>query len=167
MYNENWGWLSTEFPNRTKAWERCTTSADHMVKKQIYDFLDHPMVIALIVNQHHNYSHPKLINVPLGVADSDKIRKMIRERGRANVLGVSEKGSKESAPNPSSRDSLMFVAGSDWGYRPRIARCVEGKLNSGEFVKPAAKLRRLEYYDKICQSKFGLSMPGLGFDTYR
>ena len=51
---------------------------------------------------------------------------------------------------------------------PRIAKCVADRLKPGEFVRQMSKKTpKFEYFMNICRSKFGLSMPGLGYDTYR
>eukprot|EP01039_Chlorochromonas_danica_P011596 gene11596-12992_t len=53
--NENWGFLSTNFPNRTAGWGRCCdTPRDRIV----YDFLNHDKTLLLVTNQHVNITHP-------------------------------------------------------------------------------------------------------------
>lgn len=65
--NENWGLLSTMFPNRTAAWGQCCEPAK---ERLLYEFLDHPKTLMLITNQHHNMSHPKLLTIPRGALTS-------------------------------------------------------------------------------------------------
>lgn len=59
---------------------------------------------------------------------------------------------------------------------PIIADCVRSKLREGEFVsnvmgieqrQKQGKSSRSDYYNNIGRSKMGLSLPGLGYDTYR
>ena len=66
VLNENWGFLSTMFPNRTAGWGKCCDKRDAM-HKNLYDFLDHKKTLMLVVGQHHNISHPKVITVPRGL----------------------------------------------------------------------------------------------------
>jgi hypothetical protein len=61
--NENWGFLSTMFPNRTAGWGRC---CDRPQDRLLHEFLDHPKTLMLIINQHHNMTHPKILTLPRG-----------------------------------------------------------------------------------------------------
>ena len=58
--NENWGFLSTGFPNRTSMWGR----VDDVKFPNLMSFLDDPRLVMLVINQHSNYSHPKLLTLP-------------------------------------------------------------------------------------------------------
>jgi hypothetical protein len=62
--NENWGMLSTMFPNRTAGWGACCSTPKD---KYLMDFLNHDMTLALLVNQHHNLTHPKVLTLPRGL----------------------------------------------------------------------------------------------------
>jgi hypothetical protein len=64
--NENWGFLSTTFPNRTKAWGR----VDVQKFPDLMGFLDDPRLLMLVVNQHYNISHPKILCLPRGLPDA-------------------------------------------------------------------------------------------------
>ena len=98
--NENWGWLSTYYPNRTAPWE---FDEDGM-QAQVYEFLNHPMTVALITNQHHNYSHSKIIPMPLGLA------------GNPEVTGDLYTAMKRSVLNE-TKTNLLLSSSSDWGPR--------------------------------------------------
>ena len=57
--DENWGWLSTHFLNRTSSWEFDLMTYPPNLPSNgqlngILPFLDHPKLIMLYVNQHHN-----------------------------------------------------------------------------------------------------------------
>ena len=55
--NENWGILSSYFPNRTAAWGNCC----YRKKDELtHEFLNHEKTIMMIINQHSNISHPKV-----------------------------------------------------------------------------------------------------------
>jgi hypothetical protein len=64
--NENWGFLSTMFPNRTAGWGKCCEKTN-FAHKDLYDFLDHKKTLMLVVGQHSNISHPKILTIPRGV----------------------------------------------------------------------------------------------------
>lgn len=66
VLNENWGWLSTMFPNRTAGWGKCCDKADPL-HKNLHDFLDNEKTLMLVVGQHSNISHPKLLTYPRGI----------------------------------------------------------------------------------------------------
>ena len=58
--NENWGFLSTTFPERTAAWGR----VDSVKFPTLMNFLDDPRLLMLVINQHSNISHPKILTLP-------------------------------------------------------------------------------------------------------
>lgn len=156
--NENWGMLSTTFPNRTAKWGRCCDSNEK--DKVVFEFLDHPKTLMLVTNQHTNVSHPKLIIMPRGIPSTwGSTRVMIWDAMRS-VLRYHRK------------DTLLFAAASTWGPRPQILQCVSDKVSprhfDGHSSNPrSSKLSREEYYVKLGSSMFGLGLPGLGYDCFR
>jgi hypothetical protein len=59
---------------------------------------------------------------------------------------------------------------------PQILRCVSSKISVEDFeghdqtpYKEMAKTKvnRRRYYEKLASARFGLSLPGLGYDTFR
>ena len=58
--NENWGFLSTTFPDRTASWGR----VDVAKFPTLMTFLDDPRLLMLVINQHSNISHPKILTLP-------------------------------------------------------------------------------------------------------
>ena len=66
VLNENWGWLSSNFPNRTAGWGKCCDRNDKL-HKNLYDFLDHEKTLMLVIGQHSNISHPKILTYPRGI----------------------------------------------------------------------------------------------------
>ena len=61
LMDENWGWLSTHFLNRTASWgfnllKALEPNSTISQLEQMSPFLDHPKVIMVLVNQHHNVS---------------------------------------------------------------------------------------------------------------
>lgn len=62
--NENWGWMSTTFPNRTNRWGKYPKPNQ---VQELKHFLDSPKTVMLVINQHSNVSHPKLLALPRGI----------------------------------------------------------------------------------------------------
>jgi hypothetical protein len=59
--NENWGWLSTTFLNRSVGWGLTFQDGPNFLDKnfklgvqQFSKFVDDPNLVMLVVNQHHN-----------------------------------------------------------------------------------------------------------------
>ena len=63
--NENWGFFSSAFPNRTMQWGRYPKNKSQ--KKTLKTFLDSDKTVMMIINQHSNFSHPKLLVLPRGI----------------------------------------------------------------------------------------------------
>lgn len=56
------GLLSTYFPNRTASnWGRCCSKYEYRMMK---DILNHNKTLLFLINQHSNFSHPKLLTIP-------------------------------------------------------------------------------------------------------
>ena len=98
--NENWGWLSSYFPNRTAAWGSCC----YKRKDQLtHAFLNHKKTLMLIINQHSNISHPKILMLPRGLPLTwDRTRQIIWQSISANIKYT-------------KKDKLLFAAASSWG----------------------------------------------------
>lgn len=155
--NENWGMLSTMFPNRTAGWGRC---CDQSKDKIVHEFLDHPKTLMLVTNQHVNVSHPKLMIMPRGIPLTWGFTRKIIWDAMRNVLRHKPK------------QKLLFAAASNWGPRPQILRCISEKvpaeLFDGHIRTPKTnRLGRDQYYEKLGTSMFGVGLPGLGYDTFR
>jgi hypothetical protein len=119
--NENWGFLGTILPNRTTNWEFCDEPIEWELKAHMHAFLDDPNTIALVVNQHHNFTHPKVITVPLGLPSGGDVNKTMFAAMHA-VSGVAPGGGAADADPEAGvrRQDLMFVASSNWGPRKTI-----------------------------------------------
>lgn len=162
--NENWGFLSTNFPNRTAGWGRC---CDTPRDKIVYDFLNHEKTLLLVTNQHANVSHPKLMIWPRGIPVTwGTTRMMIWDTMRK----VSHHNAIDSKQN--RKEILFFAASSTWGPRPQILRCISNKFTPKDFDghtdgPKAPRLDRIAYYEKMTTAMFGLGLPGLGYDCFR
>jgi hypothetical protein len=62
LMREEMNWIMTEYNN--------SSSSQSTTMSRAIDFLNNPFVLMLIVNQHHNISHRKVLSIPLGVRDS-------------------------------------------------------------------------------------------------
>lgn len=155
--NENWGWLSSYFPNRTSPWGSCCyKKKDQLTLK----FLDHDKTLMLIINQHSNISHPKILTLPRGLPLTwERTEQLVWDAIRTNQYN--------------KKTTLLFAAASSWGKRPQILKCVSNKFSPGDFEghafssKNTSRLDRVSYYAKLSTAMFGLSLPGLGYDTFR
>lgn len=161
--NENWGLLSTMFPNRTAAWGQC---CDPAKEKLLYEFLNHDKTLLLITNQHNNISHPKLLTIPRGIPLTWQFTaKLMWDSQRLVLRNV-------------KKTRLLFAASSNWGARGQMIRCISSKFNVEDFEghssaptiqKSASKIKtdRRHYYEKLGGVRFGLALPGLGYDCFR
>ena len=155
--NENWGMLSTMFPNRTAGWGRC---CDQPKDRIVHEFLEHPKTLMLVTNQHVNLSHPKLLIMPRGMPLTWGFTRMIIWDTQRLLL------------NNHRKEKLLFAAASSWGPRPQILRCISEKvpaeLFDGHIRTPKTnRLNREQYYQKLGTTMFGVGLPGLGYDTFR
>lgn len=170
--NENWGWASSYFLNRSVTWGLAMdrspltpySNAWMYPDEYLRSFLDKEELIVMIVNQHHNLTHPKVLSTPLGVAKgtSHHIWDAMQLLDAKNI----------------SKDSrrLLLSLGSNYAYRPAIRECVARNIPT-EYFDVGQTLKNKERVDgKISQSHFRrltgtsyavLCMPGLGADSYR
>eukprot|EP01038_Epipyxis_sp_PR26KG_P010709 gene10709-14380_t len=172
--NENWGIFSTIFPNRTVDWGSCCNAQQDI--EHLEKFLNHNKTLVFLINQHSNITHPKVLTLPRGLPGPDEFsRKLIWDTGK-NIIQQSEN-------NNNKRVNLMFTATSSWGPRPQIMRCVAKKFDAIDFegqhaegfpgtpeagtVGAKPRISKEDFYIKLAKAKFCLSLPGLGYDTYR
>ena len=158
--NENWGWISTAYPNRTAAWGQCCIRPQ---EKYVLDFLEDPKILAVITGQHHNVSHPKVLTIPRGLPIQwQHTEKLIFDSIHTNQV--------------LKKDRLLFASASSWGPRPQILKCVSSKFTVEDFeghvdthkdTMAQTKTDRPRYYKKLASAKFGLALPGLGYDCFR
>ena len=178
--DENWGWASTTITNRTAGWgyglinknprrssgstlshslahthaltNTLTHSFTEFSDEELKPFLDDPNLLALIVNQHHNLTHPKVISVPRGLLLED-------------AQNIWEIGDKLLA-NKDVKKTLTVSIGSKWGNREPIAQCVKKRLKDS-LVVPTERMNPAQYGDFITTAISVLCLPGLGYDTFR
>jgi hypothetical protein len=167
VHDENWGLLSTHFPNRTSDWGSCCTPHEEAAMRE---FLDHNMTLMLVVNQHHNFSHPKIVTLPRGLP-------LHREHG-SRIIWDAMRGALEKGVR---KKKLAFIAASNSGDRPRILKCIQRRfpavhltVQSASSEEIQAKERKIgsmafyrDYYASLAATRVGFALPGVGYDTYR
>jgi hypothetical protein len=159
IFNENWGLLSTLFPNRTTDWSLCCLPKEY---ERLDRLLNNPKLLALFINQHSNYSHPKLLALPRGLPiHDDNAKQMIWDTMRLS--------------SRQQKNSLLFTASSNWRFRPRIKQCIakkfEGEKETVTFLgyndSVIGRITPAEYYQRLAAARMSIALPGLGYDTFR
>merc|ERR1711871_1088139 len=80
--NENWGFLSGMFPERTAKWGALKDRDN----ERLYALLNHKNLLMLVVNQHTNISHPKILTLPRGMPLTwSNTHKMVWDNIRSSV----------------------------------------------------------------------------------
>lgn len=167
VHDENWGLFSTQFPNRTSNWGLCCTEKEHAA---IMEFLDHNMTLMVVVNQHSNITHPKLVTLPRGLP-------LHSEHGGRLIWDTMH----SILDNHTSKDKFVFTSSSNSVYRPQILSCIKKKFTDKEFtvqivnteeninkkVQMGDQAYRREYYRNLATTRVGIALPGIGYDTYR
>lgn len=183
--NENWGIFSTNVQNRTVNWGKCCNLDD-----PIFKALDGDHLKGFFVEQHHNISHPKVIIVPRGIPSQHFSRSLaifnnIRLFGGYHLVDESKRENLK-------KNNFVFTGSSTWKPRLIIMECIKknfytSKMNlkrnlqgkivhesdyefSLNYVLVDNSVHNLDedtYYHKLARSKFILTLPGLGYDTYR
>jgi hypothetical protein len=161
--NENWGLLSTLFPNRTVDWGSCCGAHED---RALMEILNSDKVLLFVVAQHHNLTHPKLLTLPRGVP-------LNGERKRNVLYDIIQ-----SFPDTSRKQTLLFTASSNWKHRPHIAQCISDKfvteedrrnvnINRKKTQKAKGAEGEMDYYRNLAGARMGVAVPGLGYDTFR
>ena len=165
----NWGWMSTNFLNRTINWGATLNhhKARNPYKKdftypqeQLQIFLDNPNLIMFITNQHHNMTHPKVLSMPLGINNKKNTWLMLK---RVEMRSI-------------RKTQIMFSAFSNYGSRPATLQCVQEKMEpSSIHVNPFTAdkvhgdidLAQLHYLLQMAHCRAVLCLAGMGSDTFR
>jgi len=152
--NTNWGGFSGPFPNRTIDWQDLYEAwgKSNCFKDDILNYLDSPFVKLVITTQHQQLTHPKVISIPLGIRLANIPLEEIFERVRERQ----------------NRTRLLLINNSGWQFRSDINNEViknfEGSIQN-EYSTEGDGVRR--YIQQVKQSKFVLTPPGLGVDSFR
>lgn len=169
VHDENWGLLSTYFPNRTSNWGICCNQSYDSL---IMDFLNHDKTIMMVINQHSNYTHPKIVSSPRGLPIHEHRSRIIWDVMR-EVLQMNTRKSK-----------LVYSALTNSVSRPQILACIRNKFIGKDASELIVDLRtdkeeqlamkkmgkiafRRSYYNQLASTRVGLALPGIGYDTWR
>ena len=171
-HDENWGLFSTHFPNRTAKWGNCCNNE----KKDILinEFLNHNKTVMVLINQHSNISHPKIISLPRGLPQHthrnriiwDTMRRMINLKIPKNKLLYTAITASVSRPQIISCLSSKFDPNNSFDS-------IEFKIISKENKKYEAEKRatlgdiayRMEYYNTLALTRIGFAVPGYYIDS--
>jgi len=150
----NWGGFSGPFPNRTIDWSDLYEAwrNSNCFKEDVQKYLDSPFVKLVITTQHQQMTHPKILSIPLGIRLGDIPLEEIFERVRERQ----------------NRTRLLLINNSGWNFRSDINNQViknfQGSIQN-EYSHKGDGVRR--YIQQVKQSKFILTPPGLGVDSFR
>jgi hypothetical protein len=101
LVNENWGLLSTSFPNRTVQWGESLFAEQ---PRLLSAFLDDNRTLMLVTNQHSNISHPKILTVPRGLPLGE-----MENSGR--LVWDAMRGCRDDA----TKKTLLVAMSGEWG----------------------------------------------------
>ena len=101
QWGDNWGALSTPIPNRTVDWGEWLGhwKSSGCDMDDLWYYLNHTNLSAIVTTQHQWLNHPKIISVPLGqqsnAADALQTRTMLN---RTNLILISSSESETRTP---------------------------------------------------------------------
>ena len=126
-------------------WEAHFNSAG-CSKDDLWWYLNHTNVKAIFTVTHQWLDHPKIISLPLGLANTKLVSQDIHDK---------------STPN---RSELLLIAQSHSSSRDAIAERVIANFNGtiNNNYRDGT-----DYWQNLRQSKFVLCPSGMGWDTYR
>lgn len=159
--HQNWGFFSTYFPNRSGQWGSCCDNTAEEAET-LQRFLDHNKTFLVLVNQHHNLTHPKIITLPRGLPTQKDYNTRKTVRDTMSVLLDQKQGKK--------KEHFLFATSSNWEFRPNIVDCVSKKFEEekeSKFYQLRNEISLSDYYFELALSKFSLALPALGYDTFK
>jgi len=168
VHDENWGLLSTHFPNRTAQWGDCCKPAEHAA---MMDFLDHNTTLMALLNQHTNITHPKIVTLPRGLP-------IHKDHGARQIWDTLRYGLQMAV---NVKNKFVFTASSDTLSRRDILTCIGKKFKPKDFTwevgsspEEAERRKKIgdfayqqDYYNKLLATRVGIAPPGIGYDTFR
>jgi hypothetical protein len=163
--NDNWGYLSSHVSNRTINWGNYDQNlkACGKTESDVFDFLNDPRLVLLLVMTHQHIAHEKILSIPLGMHEigGDRLR------SEEVLWQVGHEILKNKAKFKKQR--LLFlnmgVKGDGLAHRRGIIKMLEGRFGVTNTYQ-RGKNRATHYHD-LAESKFVLCAGGLGTDTYR
>lgn len=144
-FNENWGLFSDPVLNRTVNWGKWSGHYQGF-NDDLWWYLNHTNLSAIVTVQHQWLDHPKVISMPLGSKSPDTL---VLEVNKPMV----------------NRSTLLLIAQSDFGDRNAIAERVIANFNGT--IRNRYKEEGTNFFDLLRDAKFHLCPSGLGMDSYR
>lgn len=114
------------------------------------------------MNQHHNLTHAKVLSAPRGLP--------LAFTNNAQIVYDAQRLLLQPG---NEKDQLVFLSASTWGYRPVLIKCIQKSFSAADFQHGAysdnlqGRMGQEPYYNRLGRSRFGLALPGLGYDTFR
>jgi hypothetical protein len=145
-WGDNWGAFSTPISNRTVDWGEWLGhwKMAGCEMDDVWYYLNHTNLSAIVTTQHQWLDHPKIISVPLGQQSNAAYALQTRPMlNRTNLLLISSSESETRTPI----------------YKHVIANfngTIKNRKGDGS-----------DYYENLMSSKFILAPSGLGLDCYR
>lgn len=145
-WGDNWGSFSTPIPNRTVDWGGWLGhwNSAGCDLEDLWYYLNHANLSAIVTTQHQWLDHPKVISVPLG-----------QQSGAAETLQM----------KPFlNRSNLFLISNSESDTRTPIHQRIIANFNG---TIRNRKGDGSDYHKNIMSTKFILAPSGLGLDCYR
>eukprot|EP00981_Chlorochromonas_danica_P012923 scaffold5551_cov159-Ochromonas_danica.AAC.23 len=160
--HEHWGLLSTSFANRTIDWGVC---CEGRVKAMLDDFLNHNKTVMLLVNQHSNISHPKIVHLPSGLPlHYTNYRKILWD----SML------TRNKNHIPHDKFMLTSVPRNYQKTHMGLMSCLERQFSPGPFyvlADPKVKFRdsfhMFNYFNRLGGARISIVLPGPSYDSHR
>jgi hypothetical protein len=125
---------------------------------ELEEWLDDPMLVAVVVQQHQSVFHPKIVSLPLG---------HVKERTADFFEQVMTWKRKKSYP---AKVRLLLINNSCDSHRRGLTAAIETKLAAsadGLYFNSYGLLSGDQFATAVASSKFVLCPSGLGWDSYR
>lgn len=156
MAHEHWGLLSTHFPGRTINWGECCGA---QLTQSLNGLLDHNLTRMLLTNQHSNFSHPKLIKLPLGLPlHLTNYKKVLWDA----LLTAVQRKQEQLAVAYTSTATKSFK---------NILSCIEKAVSVHHITDDARNSENsssvFQYFLELGKARVGIAIPGPSYDSYR
>jgi len=148
--NENWGLLSTWFPNRTCNWGSMENKLGEL--NLALKFLDEPQLKFWYHMQHTNITHPKILTMPLGMYKTPA------------KMSLNEKVRHETTVR-TKKTKWVGMYGNRRGFRLWVHTTLTRALGD-ELIGNARDLGYDGYLESVQTVRFSVCPSGLGVDCY-
>eukprot|EP00667_Euglena_gracilis_P009303 EG_transcript_9442 len=122
--------------------------------------LEHPLLLKLFcINIPRNVSHPKLVPIPLGIhpMHARSSKELVFARGRSRTVNASTMAMLYARFRMKNHPWRRALTERLQGMFPNVPNSTEAGI----------RIRRAHFYGDVLRSRFVLSPPGNGIDTFR